>query len=260
MSAIVIIPCRYASTRFPGKPLQSLMGKPLIQHVYENASRATKIKEIFVATDSNSIIEVISSFGGKALLTSEAHQSGTDRIAEAFLKISRMYNKISLADIVVNVQGDEPMILPEMIDDVIDVLKDKRADMATLAKRIENPQDLIDSNTVKVVFNMEGFAIYFSRSPIPYFRDRWKDISHLNTGSLPEGLFKHIGIYAYTGEFLQKFIKLPYSRLENIEKLEQLRAIEHGFKIKVALTTHETIGVDTPEDLERVRQCLSISS
>jgi 3-deoxy-manno-octulosonate cytidylyltransferase (CMP-KDO synthetase) len=260
MSAIVIIPCRYASTRFPGKPLQSLMGKPLIQHVYERSARAKNVKRVFAATDSDAIIEVVKSFRGNAVKTSDAHQSGTDRVAEAFLKISEIYEEISPGDIVVNVQGDEPMIMPEMVDDVIRLLEDKRANMATIVKRIESYHELIDVNTVKAVFDAEGFALYFSRSPIPYYRDEWKDITYAGVNRLPEELFKHIGIYAYSGEFLLKFTKLPVSRLENIEKLEQLRAIEHGYRIKIALTQHETIGVDTPEDLERVRKCLSISS
>lgn len=260
MSAIVIIPCRYASTRFPGKPLQSLNGKPIIQHVYERAIRAKSVKEVFVATDSEAIMDAVGDFGGKAVMTSAVHQSGTDRVAEAFLKISGMSKEISLTDVIVNVQGDEPMLEPKMIDDVIKLLQDNRANMGTLAKKIENHHDLMDINTVKVVFDIEGFALYFSRAPIPYFRDEWRDIAHLKDEVVPDGLFKHIGIYAYSGEFLLKFTKLPVSRLEDIEKLEQLRAIENGYKIKIALTEHETIGVDTPEDLERVRKWLNISS
>ncbi len=260
MSAIVIIPCRYASTRFPGKPLQSLMGKPLIQHVYERSSKAKNIKKVFAATDSEAIIEAIKSFGGNAVMTSDTHQSGTDRVAEAFLKISEINKEISPSDIVVNVQGDEPMIMPEMIETVVGLLDDSRANMATLAKKIESYHELINANIVKVVFDAERFALYFSRSPIPYCRDEWKDLYNIGMEPFTGELFKHIGIYAYSGAFLLKFAKLPVSRLERIEKLEQLRAIEHGFKIKIAITKHETIGVDTPEDLERVRECLSISS
>ncbi len=260
MSAIVIIPCRYASTRFPGKPLQSLMGKPLIQHVYERAAKAQSIKAIFVATDSDAIFKAVKAFDGNAVMTSITHQSGTDRIAEAFVKILDTNKEISLADTVVNVQGDEPMIMPEMIDDVVELLHSSRADISTLAKKIESYHDLIDANTVKVVFNSKGLALYFSRSPIPYFRDEWKDMTDIGPSKLPGELFKHIGIYGYSGEFLLKFTKLPISRLENIERLEQLRALENGYKIKIAITKFETIGVDTREDLERVRQCLSISS
>ncbi len=259
MSAIVIIPCRYASTRFPGKPLQPLMGKPMIQHVYERARKAAKIKGIFVATDSLEIFDAVERFGGKAVITSDRHQSGTDRIAEAFLKIQQMYGGFVEKDIIVNVQGDEPMIMPEMVDDVIELLQDSRASIGTLARKIDRAADISDPNTVKVVFNMESFALYFSRSPIPYFRDEWKDLAHIRA-SLSYEVYKHIGIYAYTGDFLLKFIELPVSRLESIEKLEQLRALENGYRIKIATTMYETIGVDTPEDLERVEKCLSISS
>lgn len=261
MSAIVIIPSRYASTRFPGKPLQSLMGKPLIQHVYERAGKAAKIKGIFIATDSLEILEAVESFGGKAVMTSERHLSGTDRIADAFLKIQQMYDGIwQQTDIVVNVQGDEPMIMPEMVDDVVELLQDSRASIGTLARKIDRVEDITDPNIVKVVFDMEGFALYFSRSPIPYFRDEWEDLTHLKAIGLSSAVYKHIGIYAYRGEFLQKFTGLPVSQLESIEKLEQLRAIEYGYKIKIATTMYDTIGVDTPEALERVKKCLSISS
>lgn len=260
MPAIVIIPCRYASTRFPGKPLQSLLGKPLIQHVYERAEKAKRIKRIFVATDNHAIFKTVKGFGGEAVMTSESHQSGTDRIGEALLKIEQMDEEIHRADVIVNVQGDEPMIKPQMVDDVVELMEDIRANIGTLARKIDKLDDITDPNVVKVVFDKEGFALYFSRSPIPYYRDFF-GLQGLTTDNLSMiNIFKHIGIYAYRREYLFKFTNLPNSPLEEAEKLEQLRALENSFKIKLKITPYETIGVDTPEDLERVKKCLSISS
>jgi 3-deoxy-manno-octulosonate cytidylyltransferase (CMP-KDO synthetase) len=260
MPAIVIIPSRYASSRFPGKPLCLLSGKPMIQHVYERAREARLVQEVFVATDNKLIYDTVEGFGGKAIMTSEAHLSGTDRIAEAVEKLQATGCRLRAADIIVNVQGDEPMIHPQMIDDVISLMDDERASMGTLAKRIENIIEAIDPNIVKVVFNAEGFALYFSRSPIPYHRDEWKDLKHLAVYGSQLTVFKHIGIYAYREDVLLSLSKLPSTKLEEIEKLEQLRALENGFRIKVKETGFETIGVDTPMDMERVERCLSISS
>jgi len=264
MSAIVIIPSRYQSSRFPGKPLSLLLGKPLIQHVYERSRAARLIKEVFVATDSRLIYDTVLGFGGKAVMTSDKHASGTDRIAEAGLAIREMGHE---ADIIVNVQGDEPMIAPEMIDEVTALMEDDRAGIGTLVKKIETAADILDPNVVKAVFNEECFALYFSRSPIPYNRDifsseAWTRESTAGTDSLKSGLvmFKHIGIYAFRADVLMRFSKLPPSRLEETEKLEQLRALENGIAIKVKETIYETIGVDTPMDLKRVEKCLSISS
>ena len=260
MSAIVIIPARYASTRFPGKPLALLKGKPVIQHVYQHAMHSRLADEVVVATDSRTIFEKILSFGGKAVMTSPNHASGTDRIAEVASSMNY--------DIIVNVQGDEPLIQSEMIDDVISVLDDPRASMGTLAVRIRDRREIFDPNVVKVVFNRDGFAFYFSRAPVPYHRDEWKDIEGvrgLGLGIGPPQLpttnhcFKHIGIYSYRKDVLAQLSELPESRLENIEKLEQLRALEHGFTIKIKETVHETFGVDTPEDLERIEKCLNSS-
>lgn len=254
MAAIVIIPARYGSTRFPGKPLCHLLGKPMIQHVYERVRDALLVQDVFIATDSTAIFSAVEGFGGKAVMTSTEHRSGTDRIAEAVIKLSKA-GEISGPgkqgeQIIVNVQGDEPLIMSEMVDAVIELMEDERAAIGTLAKRIRTAEEIEDPNVVKVVFNDEGFALYFSRSPIPHHRDQ-----------LPDSFFyKHIGIYAYRKEVLMRFSRLAPTRLEEIEKLEQLRALESGFKIKVRETRHETIGVDTVMDLERVEKCLSLSS
>ena len=247
MSALVVIPARYASTRFPGKPLAPLAGKPMIQHVYERASKASRASSVLVATDDSRIYDAVLAFGGKAVMTSAAHQSGTDRVAEAALNTSY--------DIIVNVQGDEPMIRPEIIDAAIGLLEDDaRAEIGTLARAITDAAAMRDPNVVKAAVGGGGYALYFSRAPIPYDRDRWASLDQAGTGGT---LYQHIGIYSYTRAALEALSKLPPSRLELIEKLEQLRALEHGMRIKVAITDYETIGVDTPEDLERVGKCLS---
>jgi 3-deoxy-manno-octulosonate cytidylyltransferase (CMP-KDO synthetase) len=266
MTAIVIIPARYDSTRFPGKPLAPLNGKPLIQHVYENSKRSRLADDVVVATDSKVILETVVSFGGKAVMTSDKHISGTDRIAEAARSIEY--------DIIVNVQGDEPLIRPEMIDDVISLLDDKRAAMGTLIKKIENPEDIFDPNVVKVVFDRDGFAMYFSRAPIPFDRDLSGVSSKKYAVSSKEKYnqksaycllptayyFKHIGIYTYRRDVLLNLAKTDPVELEQIEKLEQLRALVNGFRIKIKETQFETRGVDTHEDLERVKKWLSLSS
>ena len=274
MAAIVIIPARYGSTRFPGKPLCHLLGKPMIQHVYERVRDARLVRDVFVATDSSAIFSAVEGFGGKAVMTSTEHRSGTDRIAEAVTKLSEAGETGGPGkqdeQIIVNVQGDEPMIMSEMVDAVIELMEDERAAIGTLVKRIQTPEEIEDPNVVKVVFNDEGFALYFSRSPIPYHRDiNYADMTrrHGVMGSrgkdlrVPDSFFyKHIGIYAYRKDALLRFSLLAPSRLEEIEKLEQLRALERGLKIKVHETRHETIGVDTAMDLERVEKCLSLSS
>jgi 3-deoxy-manno-octulosonate cytidylyltransferase (CMP-KDO synthetase) len=273
MPSIVIIPSRYASTRFPGKPLCLLSGKPLIQHVYERSKKATIVQEVFVATDSKLIYDFVEGFGGKAIMTSESHQSGTDRLAEAVEKLQTAGCRLQATDIIVNVQGDEPMIHPQMIDDVIGLMGDERASIGTLTKRIEETEEILDPNIVKVVFNSEGFALYFSRSPIPYHRDfpEIVDTKHYAVSSKekesPKGaycvvptayyFYKHIGIYAYRKDVLLSLSKLPSTRLEEIERLEQLRALENSLRIKVKETLFDTIGVDTPADIERAEKCLS---
>jgi 3-deoxy-manno-octulosonate cytidylyltransferase (CMP-KDO synthetase) len=243
MTSIVIIPARYESTRFPGKPLYPLKGIPIIQHVYENAKRARLANDVIIATDSETIFETVSGFGGKAIMTEKTHPSGTDRIAEVAASID--------CDIIVNVQGDEPLIRPEMIDDVITLLDDQRASLGTLAKKITDSNEITDLNIVKVVFDREGFALYFSRTPIPYLAPH-SDLRNYD-------FYKHIGIYSYRREALLAFSKMEPTRLEQIEKLEQLRALESGMKIKVKETDVETYGVDTPQDLERIEKCLNTS-
>ena len=241
MPAIVIIPARYDSTRFPGKPLCLLKGKPLIQHVYENSKRSRLAKDVVVATDSETIFERVLAFGGKSVMTDKDHPSGTDRIAEVAASLDY--------DIIVNVQGDEPLIRPEMIDDVITALDDTRASIGTLIKKIEDPVEISDNNVVKVVFDKERFAIYFSRAAIPFHAPH----SEIRA----PGYYKHIGIYSYRRDVLLSLAGMEQTELEKIEKLEQLRALENGLKIKVKETFLETFGVDTPEDLERVEKCLN---
>ncbi|MEJ2683214.1 MAG: 3-deoxy-manno-octulosonate cytidylyltransferase [Candidatus Sulfobium sp.] len=260
MSAIVLIPARYASTRFPGKPLTLLKGRPVVQHVYENSLRSRLADDVIVATDSETIFETVLSFGGKAVVTSGDHASGTDRIAEAAASMDH--------DIIVNVQGDEPLIRGEMIDEVITLLDDRAASIGTLAKRITLWREVFDPNVVKVVLDPEGFAFYFSRAPIPYHRDLFG--AEARRGGTEEGIctagtsgffmYKHIGIYSYRKDVLAALSSLPPTRLEGIERLEQLRAIENNFRIKVRETFFETMGVDTPEDLERIEKCLNSSS
>jgi len=262
MASIVIIPSRYDSTRFPGKPLASLNGKTLIRHVYENSKKSKLAEEVIVATDSDAIFKTVLEFGGKAVMTSKEHVSGTDRIAEAAGALDY--------DIIVNVQGDEPLIRAEMIDDVIRLLDDKRTAMGTLVKKIEDPEDIFDPNVVKAVFDKEGFAMYFSRAPIPYDRDQLKvksvegkrrfELQTFNFQLSTFNFYKHIGIYSYRRDVLLNLAKMEPVELEKTEKLEQLRALVNGFRIKVKKTTCETLGVDTPQDLERVKEWLSLYS
>ncbi|MDA8082838.1 MAG: 3-deoxy-manno-octulosonate cytidylyltransferase [Nitrospiraceae bacterium] len=256
MSSVVVIPARYASTRFPGKPLAPLKGIPVIEHVYRNSLRSKQAGEVIVATDSDLIFDAVSSFGGTAVMTSTDHVSGTDRIAEAIRLLSREY------DIIVNVQGDEPLIEPGMIDAVISILDDDRASIGTLVKRIGNPEEIADPNVVKAVFDEQGYALYFSRAPVPWHRDEWQGSTAAfavsRTGARPD-CYKHIGIYSYRKDILFRLTSLAPSRLEQIEKLEQLRALEHGMRIKVRKTDSETFGVDTPEDLERIEKWLNTS-
>ncbi len=206
---------------------------------------------MIVATDSEIIYEKVLSFGGKAVMTSVDHASGTDRIAEAAALLDY--------DIIVNVQGDEPLIEPDMIDDVISVLDDREASIGTLAKRVTDRREIFDPNVVKVVFDNEGFAFYFSRAPIPYHRDLFNTEGQLGSDVSGLFIFKHIGIYSYRRDVLQKITRIKPSSLEIIEKLEQLRALEHGYRVKVRETFFETVGVDTPEDLERIEKCLNSS-
>lgn len=244
--AVAIIPARFGSTRFPGKPLALLKGKPVIQHVYQAVSSAGLIDAVFVATDDRRIFDVVTGFGGRAVMTSTEHTCGTERIAEVAEDIE--------CDIIVNVQGDEPFIKPEMVDDVIKVLSDdRRAEISTLAKKTNDIKEILSPDVVKVVFDNEGFAMYFSRAPIPFYRD--EPTSDLQTPHY----YKHIGIYGYKKDVLLRFASMPQGRLELIERLEQLRALAGGIKMKVKETPYDTFGIDTLEDLERAEEWLNLS-
>ena len=246
MKFIGIIPARYASTRFPGKPLAMLGGKTVIQRVYEQVSQV--LNDAYVATDDDRIFETVQSFGGKVVMTSPNHKSGTDRINEAIGKISGQY------DVVVNVQGDEPFIQKSQIETVCRCFDDPRTQIATLGKpfTINQPlSDLENPNSPKLVTDNEGYALYFSRSIIPFIRgvnrEEWM-------GKFP--FMKHIGLYAYRTEVLHEITKLPQSSLEIAESLEQLRWLQNGYRIKVGTTDIETVGIDTPQDLERAEKWL----
>jgi len=238
MKFTAIIPARYASTRFPGKPLALLSGKPIIQHVYEQVNQV--IKDVWVATDDQRIFETVNTFGGKAVITRKDHKSGTDRIEEAAEKIQTQ------ADIIINVQGDEPFIQPSQIETLCELFKHPQTQIATLGKPFEDIEAVKNTNSPKIVTNYQGFALYFSRSVIPFVRgieeNEW--LEHFP-------YLKHLGIYAYRREILKEITKLPMSSLEKAESLEQLRWLQNGYHIRVGITNVETIGIDTPKDLER---------
>ena len=247
----VIIPARYNSTRFPGKPLADLKGKNIIQHVYEQALKASLVDMVLVATDDKRIIDAVTAFGGKSVLTSGRHASGTDRIAEAAGELE--------CEVVVNVQGDEPFIRPEMIDDVVNLLyNDNRVSISTLAKKITDINEVLSPHVVKVVTDNEGFALYFSRSPIPYYRDDWSDLNNIKFKDHHTVVYKHVGIYGFRKDALLKFSAMDRDRLEDVEKLEQLRALASGMKIKVKETEFNTFGIDTIEDLKRAEDIVGI--
>ncbi len=247
MYVVAIIPARYASTRLNGKPLLNIDGKPMIQWVYERAKKAKLTDDVIAATDDKRVFDAVRYFGGKAVMTSPEHRTGTDRIAEAADGLN--------VDIIVNVQGDEPLIKPEMIDAAIrPMTNDSEIVVATLKTKIKDEKDLNNPNVVKVVTDKNDFALYFSRLPVPYHRDEWKDLKHLTVHDSRFTVFKHIGLYVYRKDFLLKFARMKPTSLEEAEKLEQLRVLENGYKIKVVETKHDSIGVDTEEDLERVRK------
>lgn len=255
MVIICVIPARYGSTRFPGKPLALIKNRPLIQHVYEKAKASKLITDVFVATDDIRIFNTVKSFGGKPIMTSLEHPSGTDRIAEAVDKLIKEGYSIHENSIIINLQGDEPFVKVEMIDQLIELMKSGDNFIGTLAKRIEKERDFQNPNIVKVVFDKNGFALYFSRSPIPFDREKFiKGFSNNNF------MYKHIGIYGYTFQILKKFISLTQSELERIESLEQLRALENGIKIKVGITTHDSFGIDTLEDLTKAEEYFNFYS
>jgi len=243
MRCAIIIPARYESERLPGKPIRPEIkegtGKYLIQHVYERARRAKQIQHVLVATDDERIRQAVIGFGGQAVMTSRDHASGTDRIAEAAQSLD--------VDLVVNVQGDEPEIQPEMIETVAEMLReDPDASMSTLANEIREPAEYADPAAVKVVVDNRGYALYFSRAPIPHVRG-----AHSPVAEAPLPILKHLGIYGYRKDFLLSYSSLPPAPLEQAEKLEQLRALANGYRIRVGVTPHRCAGIDTYEDMER---------
>lgn len=237
-SVLGVIPARFASSRFPGKALVTLKDKPILQHVWEKASLACTLTRVLIATDDERIYRAALDFGAEVVMTSPHHLSGTDRVSEAAASTE--------AEIIVNIQGDEPLIDPAAIDLAARALiEDPALAMSTLKRRIDVPSEITNPNVVKVVCGFSGDAIYFSRSPIPYNR------------GVNEAYFKHIGLYVYRRQFLLGYSSLPVGPLERAESLEQLRALENGYRIRVLETAYESLGVDTPEDLERVNQLIS---
>lgn len=243
MKFIGIIPARYASTRFPGKPLALLGGKPVIQHVYEKV--AAVLEAAYVATDDERIYDVVKSFGGQVVMTRTDHKSGTDRIEEAIEKIGGEW------DVVVNVQGDEPFVAKNQLDTICHCFDDPTTQIATLGKPFESMEAVQNPNSPKIVVDNMGFAMYFSRSVIPYVRGK-----EMSSWLTHYPFLKHLGIYAYRKDVLRQVTQLPQSSLEIAESLEQLRWLQNGFKIKVGTTDVETVGIDTPQDLERAEEFL----
>jgi 3-deoxy-manno-octulosonate cytidylyltransferase (CMP-KDO synthetase) len=238
--AVIVIPARYASTRFPGKALADLGGRPMIEHVYRRAAASSAAASVIVATDDVRIARAVEAFGGEVRLTRASHRSGTERLAEVAAALT--------CDLVVNVQGDEPLLEAAMIDEAVRPLAaDPSIEMGTLRRRIEDPADLDNPNVVKVVVDRDDFALYFSRAPIPYGRGR----------PAHAAVYRHIGLYVYRRGFLLTLAGLPPTPLEEAEMLEQLRALEHGYRIKAVETAFDSHGVDTPADLERVRRLMS---
>jgi 3-deoxy-manno-octulosonate cytidylyltransferase (CMP-KDO synthetase) len=243
VQVVCIIPSRYESSRFPGKPLADLCGKPMIQHVYERVLGAKTVSSAAVATDDERIFDAVRAFGGRAVMTSPRHRSGTDRIAEAVETMGLRDD-----DIIVNIQGDQPLFEPDQVSEVVGPLLDDPAiPMSTLIYRIVRDEEITHPNAVKVVFDSDHFALYFSRATIPFVRDPGQKAEY----------YKHHGIYAYRRDFLRTFTSLPEGVLERLEALEQLRALEQGYRIKVVLTPHDSVEVDTPQELERVRRLIT---
>ncbi|MBN2418954.1 MAG: 3-deoxy-manno-octulosonate cytidylyltransferase [Deltaproteobacteria bacterium] len=242
MSIFAFIPSRYASTRFPGKPLAMIAGRPMIQHTYGCASKCPDITDVYVVTDDERILKCVQDFGGKVVMTKEKHPSGTDRIAEAVEILGLSDDKI-----IVNVQGDQPFFKPSVISDMVKPLIDDRTiPMSTLKYKISDPAEINNSNIVKVVSDNNDFALYFSRSTVPFYREK----------SQEQEYYKHLGFYAYRKDFLIKFNSMPGGKLENAEKLEQLRAMENGYRMKVIETDSDSIEVDTMEDLRKVEELI----
>lgn len=242
MRIVAVIPSRFGSSRFEGKPLALIGGKPMIRHVYESAMQATAISEVVVATDDQRIVDAVTDFGGKALMTSESCRSGTDRVAEAVDHMG-----LAESDIAINIQGDQPLVRPECFDAVVAPFTEApELGMSTLAFAIKDWQEYNNPKDCKVVMDHQGNALYFSRAAIPMERD----------GGYQFTAYKHLGIYAYTRRFLEVFRQLPAGKLEQIEKLEQLRALEYGHTIRVVITSHDSPEVDLPEDIPRIERIM----
>lgn len=244
MKYVAIIPARYASTRFPGKPLAMLGGKTVIRRVVEQVSKV--LDDVYVATDDTRIYDEVVSFGGKAIMTGSYHKSGTDRIEEAYRKIGKEF------DVVINVQGDEPFIHPSQIVSIMECFASNDTQIATLGKRFESMESVENANSPKIVTDNKGYAMYFSRSVIPYVRSKERN-EWIN--AFP--FLKHIGMYAYRSGVLKEITKIEQSPLEIAESLEQLRWLQNGYKIKVGITDYETVGIDTPNDLRKAEELLS---
>jgi len=240
LHVVAVIPARFGSSRFPGKPLADIDGRPMIEHVYRRAAASPVVSRVVVATDDLRIATTVTGFGGNVRLTRADHQTGTDRLAEVVATID--------CDVVVNIQGDEPLLDPRAIAEVVAPFADPSISMTTLYRRIDNPADLANSNVVKIVLDRGGFALYFSRAAIPHARDP--------RGGWPP-LYRHIGLYAYRRSTLLVLAALERTPLERAEALEQLRPLEHGIRIKAVETSYDSIGVDTPEDLEHVRRLMA---
>lgn len=242
MRIIAVIPSRYGSTRFEGKPLALIAGKSMIQMVYESAARSKSVSEVVVATDDQRIHEAVNRFGGQAMMTSSAHRSGTDRVAEVAERL-----RLAPDEIVINIQGDQPLVHPDCFDAVAEPLvTSPDIGMSTLGYEITDRREYHNPKDCKLVMDHQGFALYFSRAPIPFARD----------GGETFPVYKHLGVYAYTRRFLDLFRHLPTGSLEEIEKLEQLRALEHGHRIKVVITPHDSPEVDLPEDIPRIERLI----
>ncbi len=239
-----IIPARFASTRLMGKPLADIGGKPMIQHTWQSAKKSRLLDKVVIAVDDEKLYKVAKSFGAEVYMTPQNVASGSDRIAI-------VAEQLKDAEIIVNIQGDEPFIKGKMIDEAIEpLLFDRKVNVVTLARRITNVEEMKSPSVVKVVFDYNNFALYFSRSPIPFVRDARTNLQRIETGEI----YKHIGLYVYKKDSLLKFTSLKPTDLEQIEKLEQLRFLEHGFKVKIVVTEYDSLSVDTPRDLEIARR------
>lgn len=241
MEILGVIPSRYASSRFPGKPLVDIKGKPMVQHVYERAKQAKRLSKVVVATDDQRIYEAVERFGGTAIMTSESCENGTDRCREVIEK--HLFNY----DVIINIQGDEPYVHPEQIDKLCSLFENENVKLGTLAKQTHLADDILNPSRVKVVIDKNMDALYFSRSPIPFFRGKDN-----NEWGKHHVYYKHLGLYGYRKESLLKYNQLKPSELEAAEALEQLKWLENGFKMRVGITEHNSYAIDTPEDLEEL--------